>query len=124
MCDALNAVLASGGEIRTIGALAKWAKNKQKNPPPKRGTEGQKGAKMASIKFEPTCSACKRLIYGKIDCETFPENVRGVVIPYSTIEPQTCPYCGAFFEDIIVPIKLPYYNKERGMNKSLQFYAV
>jgi len=66
---------------------------------------------MASIKFEPTCSACKRLIYGKIDCETFPENVRGVVIPYSTIEPQTCPYCGAFFEDIIVPIKLPYYNE-------------
>ena len=69
------------------------------------------GAKMARIKFEPTCSACKRLIHGKIDCETFSEKLCGNVIQDSIIEPSKCPYCGALFEEIVMPVSLPYYNE-------------
>lgn len=77
----------------------------------KHGTEGQKGAKMARIEFKPTCSACKRQIHGKIDCATFSEKLCGNVIQDYTIEPLTCPYCGALFEEIVMPVSLPYYNE-------------
>lgn len=66
---------------------------------------------MAEILFLPTCSKCGKVIKNEVDCQPiFLEARRSYTPCYVT--PNKCPYCGEFFNQILIPTKLPF----RGYN--------
>lgn len=56
--------------------------------------------KLASIVFQPTCSACGMVLYGS------DIHVSGELL--QRVEPSDCPYCGAHFDTVQMPTGLPY----------------
>ena len=70
--------------------------------------------RIGRIEFLPTCSECKRIIPGPIDCydegEESPEidGKRRLFIGSMTIVPRQCPHCGATFDSIITIARLPF----------------
>ena len=65
----------------------------------------------ARILFVPVCSKCGQRIEGPVSFQYLYET--GNSMDYS-INPQTCPHCNAFFEQIIMPTSLPFYGYEKG----------
>jgi hypothetical protein len=67
---------------------------------------------MAEILFLPTCSKCGKVIKNEVDCQPiFLEARRSYIFPitpYYEITPNKCPYCGEFFDQIVIPAKLPF----------------
>lgn len=68
---------------------------------------------IANINFLPVCSNCGRVLYDQdvavetdiIDNEVKPLPMK---IPLSRLTPGRCVYCGAIFETVTMPTKLPF----------------
>ena len=76
----------------------------------------------ASIQFLPVCSACKKVLFWEtIDVvkyvNAFEHDHKDSHIPslwyagQDVTEPEKCPYCGAFFDQVEMPTKLPFTAK-------------
>ena len=70
----------------------------------------------ASIRFLPVCSACKKVLFWEtIDVAKYVNEFEHDHSPWyagqDVIEPEKCPYCGAFFNQIEMPTKLPFTAK-------------
>ena len=77
----------------------------------------------AKILFLPVCSKCRQIIYDTIDYKT---EVAGLIrvnihnpdikeiraMPAKLIFPHQCKNCGAVFENITMPTKLPFYGED------------
>ena len=66
---------------------------------------------IASIMFMPVCAKCRKIIWQEVDA---PQSV-GVIdglprLKGATydISPNQCPHCGAWFDVIKIPTKLPF----------------
>ncbi len=63
---------------------------------------------MAKIVFRPTCSRCLEILDNEtIDIHYDEENISNSKLIHFTrnfsIEPERCPYCGEYFNGIIMP---------------------
>jgi len=66
---------------------------------------------IASIMFMPVCTKCLKIILQEIDvqqrdCNVF-DSPRLMGATYD-ISPDKCPHCGAWFNNITIPTKLPF----------------
>ena len=74
---------------------------------------------IASIMFMPVCTECWNIIFQEIDVQQSSGIVRDsprLIYPKYAISPDKCPHCGALFNNITIPTKLPfdsydYYNR-------------
>ena len=66
---------------------------------------------MASIIFMPVCTKCLKIIWQEIDglqsVDVIRDSPRILGATYY-ISPYNCPHCGALFNSIIMPTKLPF----------------
>lgn len=68
---------------------------------------------MATIQFMPVCTECKKVIFDYIDCNNEVLSMDNVRYPtHYQITPYSCPNCGAIFEQIVMPTRLPFDNRE------------
>ena len=63
---------------------------------------------MAGIVFRPTCSKCQKILKNTVvDIQYYKESAIDYrMIHYVRdfqIEPEKCPYCGEYFEKIVMP---------------------
>lgn len=65
---------------------------------------------MSSILFRPTCEKCGTVIWDHIDCKTFSETVDRFSTRHYCIEPYQCRECGAIFDSVVMPTRLPFDN--------------
>jgi len=67
---------------------------------------------LAQILFRPTCSNCKKQLFGIIDYEYDTGALSADFIKdRGHVEPNCCPYCGEWFDSIEMPgPNLPYEN--------------
>ncbi len=66
---------------------------------------------IASIMFMPVCTKCLKIIRKRIDAWQSVDMVCGspkIVNAAYDISPDECPYCGALFNNITMPTKLPF----------------
>jgi len=66
----------------------------------------------ATIQFLPVCSNCGHIIYDIIDITKDQSSTEIYHMPHPRIEPGQCKRCGAIFEQIIIPNRLPFNNKK------------
>lgn len=69
---------------------------------------------IASSNFLPVCSNCLKIIWQTVEATQEIENVDKrpkVTGARYSISPEKCPYCNSFFENIIIPTKLPFDNR-------------
>ena len=63
---------------------------------------------MANIDFQPVCSHCLNVLWGvEVDVE-YSLLALGGVSRFGGVRPSACPYCGELFENVRMPIGLPY----------------
>ena len=65
----------------------------------------------ASIMFMPVCTKCLKIIWRKIDARQSVDTVCGsprLINATYDISPDECPHCGALFNNITIPTKLPF----------------
>lgn len=66
---------------------------------------------IASILFMPVCTKCLKIIWqtieGREKYEIIGGSQRYMGVTYD-ISPSKCPYCGAWFNNIAMPTKLPF----------------
>lgn len=76
---------------------------------------------MAVINFLPTCSECGSVLYTHIDCSYLDDytcvDFSPIMGRYWSIEPYKCPYCNSVFEQIKMPIRLPFDNTRNFLAK-------
>lgn len=64
-----------------------------------------------SIVFLPVCKKCLNIIWQTVNCEERTGIICGIPriagAEYD-IEPQKCPHCGRFIDNISIPTKLPF----------------
>ena len=66
----------------------------------------------ADIEFRPVCSKCGRMVDGIVDCsQTEPYRSGGYNVVDYLIEPGKCQHCGALFQSIRMPTRLPFDNR-------------
>jgi len=66
---------------------------------------------IASIMFMPVCTKCWKIIRQKIDARQSVNIVCGsprLIDETYDISPDRCPHCGALFNNITIPTKLPF----------------
>ena len=66
---------------------------------------------IASILFMPVCTKCLKIIWQRIEGSQRIGLVCGfprLVGPTYDISPSQCPHCGAWFDNITIPTKLPF----------------
>ena len=66
---------------------------------------------MSKILFVPVCSKCERIIRSTVDYEVDGMNIDGSkssFIRNGVIVPERCHFCGARFDSISMPTKLPF----------------
>ena len=68
---------------------------------------------MAEIRFLPVCSNCNRIIYETVDFSPpdlsyFENNIKYITELQRYISPNICPYCGEYFNRIVMPTELPF----------------
>jgi len=56
---------------------------------------------IASIMFMPVCTKCWKIIWQEIDAQERMGSMHN-------ISPYECPNCGALFDNITIPTKLPF----------------
>ena len=63
---------------------------------------------MAKIIFAPVCSKCEKVIRQRVDFKyDDKETDEKYLLKDKIIEPECCPNCGAYFQEIIMPQRLP-----------------
>ena len=66
---------------------------------------------IASILFMPVCTKCLKIIWQEINggqsVDVICDSPR-LRMPTYDISPDKCPYCGAWFNNITIPTKLPF----------------
>jgi len=70
---------------------------------------------MGQILFRPTCSKCKKQLFGIIDYEYDIQAISADFIDTALykrghVEPNCCPYCNEWFDSIEIPGSIPYEN--------------
>ena len=60
--------------------------------------------KVASIMFMPVCTKCLKIIWQEVDAS---QSIDFIGATYD-ISPNKCPHCGALFNSIEIPAKLPF----------------
>lgn len=66
---------------------------------------------IASIMFMPVCTKCWKIIWQEIDVRQNVGVIRGsswIMGATYDISPYKCPHCGAWFNNITIPTKLPF----------------
>lgn len=66
---------------------------------------------IASIMFVPVCTKCWKIIWQEIDVQQRVSNICGSPgVMYATydISPNKCPHCGALFDNVTIPTRLPF----------------
>jgi len=68
---------------------------------------------MAEIRFMPVCTECKKIIFERIDCNNmvWQKDTIRYCVNYQ-LTPYSCPNCGAIFEQIEIPTRLPFDNRD------------
>ena len=66
---------------------------------------------IASIMFMPVCTKCLKIIWQEIDGQQSVGDIYGsprLMGAKYNISPDKCPHCGAWFNNITIPTKLPF----------------
>ena len=66
---------------------------------------------IVSIVFLPVCAKCFKIIWQEVDAPQSDGVIDGsprLMGAKYDISPDTCPHCGAWFDSIKIPTKLPF----------------